>query len=245
MEIGRDFMVKIIIVEDDKAVQEQIKQVVRKISIQKDINLDIAHFSKYDNNLQKELENTLYPKIYVMDIELENSISGIEIASKIRENDWDSEIIFVTCHDNMFESVHRQILEVFDFIEKFQNMAERLEKDFNKIISKKVDKKMLNIKGKHVDVSIYMKNILYILRDKEERKSIIYTDTDQVNFKVNYSLTELLNLLDDRFVQTHKSCLANKERMVERNYAKGYFVLNNGEKVEYLSKKYRKEIDGE
>lgn len=238
-------MVKIIIVEDDKAVQEQIKQVVRKISIQKDINLDIAYFSKYDNNLQKELENTLYPKIYVMDIELENSISGIEIASKIRENDWDSEIIFVTCHDNMFESVHRQILEVFDFIEKFQNMAERLEKDFNKIISKKVDKKMLNIKGKHVDVSIYMKNILYILRDKEERKSIIYTDTDQVNFKVNYSLTELLNLLDDRFVQTHKSCLVNKERMVERNYAKGYFVLNNGEKVEYLSKKYRKEIDGE
>ena len=80
-------MVKIIIVEDDKAVQEQIKQVVRKISIQKDINLDIAYFSKYDNNLQKELENTLYPKIYVMDIELENSISGIEIASKIREND--------------------------------------------------------------------------------------------------------------------------------------------------------------
>ena len=134
-------MVKIIIVEDDKAVQEQIKQVVRKISIQKDINLDIAYFSKYDNNLQKELENTLYPKIYVMDIELENSISGIEIASKIRENDWDSEIIFVTCHDNMFESVHRQILEVFDFIEKFQNMAERLEKDFNKIISKKSIKK--------------------------------------------------------------------------------------------------------
>ena len=238
-------MVKFIIVEDDIAVQEQIKQVLRKISIQKDINLDIVYFTKYDNNLQKELENTLYPKIYVMDIELDNSISGIEIASKIRESDWDSEIIFVTCHDNMFESVHRQILEVFDFIEKFQNMEERLEKDFNRIISKKVDKKILNLKGKHADVSIYMKNILYILRDKEERKSIIYTDTDQVNFKVNYSLTDLLNLLDDRFVQTHKSCLANKERMVERNYAKGYFVLNTGEKVEYLSKKFRKEIDGE
>lgn len=238
-------MVKFIIVEDDTAVQEQIKQVLRKISIQKDINLDIAYFTKYDNNLQKELDNMLYPKIYVMDIELDNSISGIEIASRIRETDWDSEIIFVTCHDNMFESVHRQILEVFDFIEKFQNMEERLENDFNKIISKKVDKKMLSLKGKHVDVSIYMKNILYILRDKEERKSIIYTDTDKVNFKVNYSLTDLLNLLDDRFVQTHKSCLANKERMVERNYAKGYFVLNTGEKVEYLSKKFRKEIDGE
>ena len=52
-------MVKFIIVEDDIAVQEQIKQVLRKISIQKDINLDIAYFTQYDNNLQKELENTL------------------------------------------------------------------------------------------------------------------------------------------------------------------------------------------
>ena len=70
---------------------------------------------------------------------------------------------------------------------------------------------------------------MYITRDKEERKSIIHTE--EVQFKVGYSLTELLKNLDSRFVQTHKSCIANKTRMAERNYSKGYFILDNGIKV--------------
>ena len=236
---------KFIVVEDERDAQEKIKKLLRKISVQTQIDLEIEYFKNYDEKLQKEIDNTLYPKIYIMDIELDGEVSGMEVAEKIRDNDWDSEIIFVTTHDKFFDKVHRQILEVFDFIEKFQDMENRLEKDIKLILSKKADKKLLKIKGNHADVEIYMRNILYILRDKEERKSIIYTDTDDVTFKVSNSLIDLLDRLDSRFVQTHKSCIANKNRMVERNYAKGHFVLDNGKKVDYLSRKYRKGIDGE
>ena len=59
-----------------------------------------------------------------------------------------------------------------------------------------------------------------------------------------YSLIELKDRLDNRFVQTHKSCIANKNHMTERNYAKGYFMLDSGEQVDYLSKKFKKEIEG-
>lgn len=236
---------KFIVVEDERDAQEKIKKLLRKISVQTQIDLEIEYFKNYDEKLQKEIDNTLYPKIYIMDIELDGEVSGMEVAEKIRDNDWDSEIIFVTTHDKFFDKVHRQILEVFDFIEKFQDMENRLEKDIKLILSKKADKKLLKIKGNHADVEIYMRNILYILRDKEERKSIIYTDTDDVTFKVSNSLIDLLDRLDSRFVQTHKSCIANKNRMVERNYAKGYFILDNGKKVDYLSRKYRKGIDEE
>ena len=236
---------KFIVVEDERDAQEKIKKLLRKISVQTQIDLEIEYFKNYDEKLQKEIDNTLYPKIYIMDIELDGEVSGMEVAEKIRDNDWDSEIIFVTTHDKYFDKVHRQILEVFDFIEKFQDMENRLEKDIKLILSKKADKKLLKIKGNHADVEIHMRNILYILRDKEERKSIIYTDTDDVTFKVSNSLIDLLDRLDSRFVQTHKSCIANKNRMVERNYAKGYFILDNGKKVDYLSRKYRKGIDGE
>ena len=236
---------KFIVVEDERDAQEKIKKLLRKISVQTQIDLEIEYFKNYDEKLQKEIDNTLYPKIYIMDIELDGEVSGMEVAEKIRDNDWDSEIIFVTTHDKYFDKVHRQILEVFDFIEKFQDMENRLEKDIKLILSKKADKKLLKIKGNHADVEIYMRNILYILRDKEERKSIIYTDTDDVTFKVSNSLIDLLERLDSRFVQTHKSCIANKNRMVERNYAKGYFILDNGKKVDYLSRKYRKGIDEE
>ena len=236
---------KFIVVEDERDAQEKIKKLLRKISVQTQIDLEIEYFKNYDEKLQKEIDNTLYPKIYIMDIELDGEVSGMEVAEKIRDNDWDSEIIFVTTHDKFFDKVHRQILEVFDFIEKFQDMENRLEKDIKLILSKKADKKLLKIKGNHADVEIYMRNILYILRDKEERKSIIYTDTDDVTFKVSNSLIDLLDRLDSRCVQTHKSCIANKNRMVERNYAKGYFILDNGKKVDYLSRKYRKGIDEE
>ena len=236
---------KFIVVEDERDAQEKIKKLLRKISVQTQIDLEIEYFKNYDEKLQKEIDNTLYPKIYIMDIELDGEVSGMEVAEKIRDNDWDSEIIFVTTHDKYFDKVHRQILEVFNFIEKFQDMENRLEKDIKLILSKKADKKLLKIKGNHADVEIYMRNILYILRDKEERKSIIYTDTDDVTFKVSNSLVDLLEKLDSRFVQTHKSCIANKTRMIERNYAKGYFILDNGKQVDYLSRKYRKGIDAE
>lgn len=236
-------MMKVIVVEDDTTVQEQIKKILRMVAVKNEVELEVTYFKKYNTSLKEEIENTLYPKIYIMDIELENSISGIEIAEGIRENDWDSEIIFVTCHDKMFETVHRRVLEVFDFIEKFEDMEERMTKDIQLILNRKEDKKILKLEAKHAVLELYMKNILYIVRDKEERKSVIHTK-ENVEFRVPYSLIDLKEKLDDRFVQTHKSCIANKNHMTQRNYAKGYFMLDSGEQVDYLSKKYKKEIEG-
>ena len=232
-------MIKFVIVEDNKALQEQIKQLLIKISISTNQEYDADYFSKYNDKLQAEINDQSFRKVYIMDIELENSISGIEIAQKIRENDWDSEIIFVTSHDKMFETVHRNILEVFDFIEKFLDMDKRLEKDILKIINKKYDNKILKIKGNNVELELHMKNILYI--EKEDRKSVIHAFENQ--FKTNLTLEKLLEMLDDRFARTHKSCIANKEHIVEKNYAKGYFLLDTGEKVDLLSKKFKKEIE--
>ena len=138
-----------------------------------------------------------------MDIELETKTNGIEIAKMIREKDWESEIIFITSHDKMFETVYRSVYQVFNFIEKFYNMESRL--------------------------------------DKEERKILIHTDTNI--FKLNMTLNDIMTLLDERFIQTHRACITNRQRVHEWNWPKSYFVLDNGEKVEYLSKKYKKEVE--
>ena len=44
----------------------------------------------------------------------------------------------------MFEQVHRNLLEVFEFIEKFQDFEKRLKRDLKIIYNKKVDKKIIN-----------------------------------------------------------------------------------------------------
>ena len=112
-------MFQYIVVEDEINVQEQIRKVLRKLAFANDVDLDVKYFKGYSKELESIINNDIYRKVYIMDIELKNSVSGIEIAHKIRENDWYSEIIFVTCHDKMFESVHRRILDVLTLLKNF------------------------------------------------------------------------------------------------------------------------------
>jgi two-component system response regulator AgrA len=230
-----------IVVEDDKKTQETIKDVLRRVIISKDNTINIKYFTKYTSELKTIIDDNSTRKVYIMDIELETKTSGIEIAKMIREKDWESEIIFITSHDKMFETVYRSVYQVFNFIEKFYDMEKRLEKDIELIFQKNFDNKMLCISNRNVDLQIFYRAITHITRDKEERKVLVHTDTNV--FKLNMNLNDIVNLLDDRFIQVHRSCIANRQRVHEWNWPKNYFLLDNGGKVEYLSKKYKKEVE--
>lgn len=238
---GMIYVISIVVVEDELKTQKLIKNVLRKTLISNDDNVNISYFTKYTEDLKKIIDDNTIRKIFIMDIELEGTISGIDIAKMIREEDWESEIIFITCHDKMFETVFRNVYEVFAFIEKFHDMEKRLEDDLNLIFKKNFDNKMLRISNRNADLQIYYRSITHILRDKEERKVQIFTDNN--SFKVNMNLIDVFELLDERFIQTHRSCITNRFRVNEWNWTNGYMMLDNGKKVEYLSKKYKKEVE--
>ena len=233
---------RIVVIEDDEKIQKQIDKIIKEFSFENECDIDTLFFNRYDKNLKKEILSVQYPKVYITDIELKNSISGIEIAKRIRAVDWDSEIIFITSHDSMFEQVHRNLLEVFEFIEKFQDFENRLKRDLKMIYRKKNDKKVLKISGNKVSVELYMKNITYVIREKEDRKVVIHTNND-VEFRVNATLQEIKDQLDNRFVQTHKSCLVNKDFIVSKNYSQGYMDLSTGLRLYYLSRNYKSEVE--
>ena len=230
-----------VVVEDDKEAQKAIKEILRKVAIQKDNSIEIRYYSKYNKELENVIEDNSMRKVYIMDIELEGKTSGIEIAKKIREKDWESEIIFLTSHDKMFETVYRSIYEVFDFIEKFYDMEERLENDIDLIFQKNFDNKMFSITKRNIDLQIYYRAITHITRDKEERKVLVHTDIH--SFKINMSLSEIKEKLDKRFIYSHRSCIVNHQRALEWNWSKNYILLDNGKKVDYLSRKYKKEVE--
>lgn len=233
---------RIVVIEDDEKIQKQIDKIIKEFSFENECDTDTLFFNRYDKNLKEEILSVQYPKVYITDIELKNSISGIEIAKKIRTVDWDSEIIFITSHDSMFEQVHRNLLEVFEFIEKFQDFEKRLKRDLKMIYRQKNDKKVLRIAGKKVSVELYMKNITHVIREKEDRKVVIHTNND-VEFRVNATLQEIKDQLDNRFVQTHKSCLVNKDFIVLKNYSQGYMDLSTGLRLYYLSRNYKSEVE--
>lgn len=233
-------MIKFVVVEDDKKYHLRIKNLIRKSMFKYDLTYTIEFFEKMTPNLERILLEETDRKIYILDIELTNSISGIEIAKTIRKNDWESHIIFLTSHDQQFQKVFSTVLEVFAFIEKFENMDEKLSIAIEKIATKSFDNKMLKIASRNTDINIYYKAITHIIRDKEDRKLIIYTTNNK--FYTNLSLKDIKLLLDNRFIYTHRSCIANKNYIQEYDWIKGFFVLSTGDKIFYLSKKYKKEI---
>ena len=235
-------MINLIVIEDEKKIQDKIKEIIRDAVRDKGINPKKHFFNSFNNELKELMKNESERKIYIIDIELGTELNGIHIAKMIRETDWDSEIIFITNHDKMFETVYRSVLKVFNFIEKFHNFDERLKEDLETILNKTDNKKMFVYKSKNADIQIYYKSINYIVRDKEERKIIIHYD-DKNKVKLSLNLNEAIELLDDRFRYSHRSCIVNKENVVEFNWTKGYFILTNGKKIDLLSKTYREEIE--
>lgn len=233
-------MIKFVIVDDEK---EEINHIEKLLEEVVKVKYKTVNFTKVNNELKEEIQNLGEHKIYILDIELKSKVSGINIAKIVREIDWESEIIFITNHSKMFESVHRSVYEVFDFIEKFHDFEKRFKKDIKDILNRNFDNKMFTYRANNADLSLYYRNILYIYRETNERKLVIVTDKN--NYKVALSLKEILTMLDDRFVQCHKSCIINTNRVQEKNYKEGYFTLDNGKKVDMLSKKGKKELEAE
>ena len=233
-------MIKFIIVDDDRDEISHIENLLNE-TVKEDKK--IIGFTKVSAALKKEIENPEERKVYILDIELGNKVSGINIAKMIRDNDWESEIIFITNHDKMFEIAHREVYAVFDFIEKFHDFDRKFKKDIKEILKRNFDNKMFIYKANNIELNIYYKTILYIYRDTEERKLIIVTDTNE--YKVNLCIKEIFDYLDDRFKQCHRSCIVNTDRVQEKNYKEGYFIVDNEKigKVYMLSKKYMKDLD--
>lgn len=236
---GEVIMVKFIVVDDDSKEIEHVCTLIHEVTD----DAKILKFSKITDELKKEIQNVDEHKVYVLDIQLANKISGITIAKLIREVDWVSEIIFITNHDKMFESAYRNVYAVFSFIEKFHDFDRRFKKDIRAILKRNFDNMMFKYNANNVELNLFYRAILYITRDTEERKLVIVTPTNK--YKITMTIKEVMDLLDSRFVQCHRSCIVNKDHVEEKNYKEGYFVLDNGEKVYLLSKMNKKLMENE
>jgi len=234
-------MIKFVVVEDNPDFQKRIINVIDKLVFKTNFEYEIEKHDKYNEKLSLTIEDCSVRKIYVLDIELRGSESGLDIAQEIRKADWDSEIIFVTNHDKMFETTYRTIYKIFDFIEKFHDLEKRLEKDLNLILSQKSDYTKYSFENNKIKMEVYLKDITYIYRDTHERKLVIHTTNNR--FFVNKTLLEILDELDQRFKQVHRACVVNTDRVQLYDWCEGYFILDNKEKVELCSKNYKENLN--
>lgn len=232
-------MINFIVVDDNLEILKKVENIIGKTMINESLEYKINSYSDYDSKFNKVLNKTLPNKIYILDIETK-SASGIDVARKIRKDDLDSIIIFITAHEELGSVIIKESLMVLTFICKFDDFDKKLNDALRQSLKVVGNKKVIRFNDYNSIYTIQIKDILYITRDSIERKSIIVTD--YATYKVTKTLTELNELTNDSFIQTHRACFVNKDRVSKIDKSNKLITFDNGTTIDLLSDNYKKEL---
>lgn len=234
-------MISFVICDDNKKINESITGVVDRVMMKNQVPYKTYVYFDYDSKFMPIIQKKIPNKVYILDIETP-SASGIDVVRRIRETDMDSIIIFLTSHDELGYTILKQEFMFLSFICKFDNYEEKLESAIKKALKLSGQKRVLSLNDHGTVYNIPHDDILYITRDSVDRKCIIKTDYSE--FKVNKTLTELLEELGDTFRLSHRACIVNMERVRVVNKKKRIITFNNGDTTDLMNDDFKREVKG-
>ena len=210
-----------VVCDDEKVFRSNVVKIINKIYMKNNEDYKIYEFDSYTKSFEK-LINKKSPKIYILDIEIKNSISGIDIARKVRRYDWDSIIILVTSHNELgYQAMKAQIM-LLDFVSKFDDCNKSLERAINKALE--------------------LVNKKYVERDTVDRKCIIHTVNNII--PTSKSLNELSKELGSDFYLCHRSCLVNLLNIDHVIWKDSIVYFKNGTSMDLVSRDKKKGLKG-
>ncbi|MDD4607899.1 MAG: LytTR family DNA-binding domain-containing protein [Bacilli bacterium] len=232
-------MIEFIVCDDDIKTCEKVKNIITKIMMKNKQAYKTHVFNDYDDAFLKFIKQNQKANIYILDIETK-SRSGIDIARIIRQNDVESIIIFLTVHEELGPTILKTELLFLSFINKFDNAEARLFQALKKALTMLSIKKRLKFEEKNIIYTISLNDILYVMSDSINRKSVIKTTNN--SYYTYRSLVKMQSMVDDRFVRTHRSCIVNLDRVVTIDKKQRIITFDNGVKIDLISIKYLKEM---
>ena len=226
-------MINIIICDDNVKDANKVEKIVKDYMY--NIEYNIYLYNDFDKNFLKIIDADLANKIYLLDIETP-SMSGIDVARRIRKDDYSSVIIFFSGHDDLSRIIAKKNLMALNFINKFDNLKENLKSSLDLALSIVGKKRRVKLYSKGIVYNLDIDKILYITRDTISRKSTIICDN--ATYEVNISLKNIISELNEDFIQTHRACFVNKNRIKYFDYKNKCITFDNMVSTTLVSKRY-------
>ncbi len=234
----------IVICEDDEVYRSYICSVLDEHIKQRSYNTKIVLDTDNPSDVMDYIESNSVVTIYILDIKLNQTTSGFDVAEKIRMNDYLSHIIFITNYGEMMPLTYQYKLEALDYIVKGngdrvkQKLCDAL--DFAEERQKNGYVRCLNIRNKQKNFSIPFDEICYIESIKSSHKLELYYDHGMFTF---YGLLkDVESQLDDRFLRCHKSIIVNKDKIIAVDKQQRILKLTPGYECVY-SAKYKEMLE--
>lgn len=233
-------MINFIVCDDEVAITDSVKNIITKIMFKNNLEYKIHVFNSYNETFNKIISSDIENKIYILDIKVGKK-SGLNIATKIRNKDWNSIIVILTSHYELEYLAYKSRILILDFISKFDLYEKKMEDTINLCISKKVENDKLIVKINRKIEQIEFSNILYIVYDGNIRKTIIYTKSKE--YEVNETLKDIKSHLKGKFMYTHRACIVNMNNVKTIDKKNKIITFINGDTIDLLSRNYIKEIN--
>jgi len=209
-------------------------------------NIDNIDMSNYDINyynfdsmcyeFESLIKNRDRKKIYILDDEVDG-VSGLEVAIKIREYDWDSIIILLINLSEHVSDVFNERIMALDIIFKDNSSDDRLIDDIKLAISIFTKQTFFTFKYNHTIYRIPYRDICYIEKESTVKRCIIHTMDG--NYYITESISSILSHLSSSFCRIHQSCIINFDNVRKYNLSTNMIVFNNGDMTDMISSKMK------
>lgn len=233
-------MLRFIVCEDNKDFLGRLCTIVNKVMMPYNFEYKISRFTEYNKKVEEIIKKKYEQKVYILDIEL-GDVSGLEIASEIRQHDLESIIIFVTAHNECKNDIFYSRLLAIDYIPKDKLWAERFESTIEYTVKAINKRRVLAFEYNYTSYRIPFDDILYIEKIQDIQKCVINTENGD-QFEINTTIKELVKLLGPSFFQSHKSCIVNVEKIKKINYSDNTITFINNECVYLLSNRKKNQL---
>lgn len=220
--------------DDDETSGTLFCRLAQKGLLLRDWQIKLGGFFVTPEELLENLPSDGDSGLYFLDIELTASMSGFDLAEKIRQKDPKSFLVFISSHQELALDVFKYRLEAMDFIVKSSSQKEIQERIFACIQTAYERYTALNVKdseiltlkiGKTIQF-LPCSRILYIANSSVPHHIVVYTNEEMLDYAG--TLVEIWKQHSDIFLKCSRSLLVNKWHVKELSLFKKEILLDNG-----------------
>jgi len=238
----------IFICEDSQAQREKLEKTIKNYILIEDLDIELALSTDNPQDILDYLGK--HPEtigLYFLDIDLQREMTGIVLASKIREIDLSGKIVFITAHGELMYLTFFHQLEALDYIVKSQDFADIKRRVITCI---RVGYKRYVSEKNHTENFFKMKigsktrmipfsDIMFFTTSTKPHKLVLHLKSSQLGFM---SSMKEIEEYSSEFVRIHTSYIVNIANIAMVDRGGRALIMKNGEKC-LISVRGLKELD--
>lgn len=223
-------MLNFVLCDDSKAALNKLSKMLESIIIQNNLDGQIVLSTQNPSDLLNYVKDNPVSTV-ILDIDLNNDISGLKIAESIRKENKDIYIIFITGHLEFGLVAYKY--KTFDYIAK-PISYERLQETILRLYDDVFEDNPKYIRLDNNRTIIPESSIKYIQKDGMK---LVFT-TDTRTYEVYSSFSKLEPMLPKQFVRCHKSYIVNLNKIRNINFSSNVIFFDENDKC-YIGPKYK------